>query len=246
MPLIVVLMLICIIPTIILVWNEIGCPQETAELNKNIEQKEEQISAATVQAGQSYTVPTTGVYKIEMHGGMSTGLTGYYKGLKGSKISGYIALSSGSTLETTVATGYSGISFSSPVGSYQHDLMGAGGDGLILAVNGTRIGAVSGAPGLSCSFSYSWGWCPKCNTFTKSDGAPYIQDYMARGDKPSNVGSNLNAHFLDGSVTIQQQVCSGGHYRDWININSGNGTKTYFIGAAGRSSEDRCSWGVCY
>ena len=203
------------------------------------------VETTKLDAGQFYIIPKNGLYKMELHGGMSTGLTGYYKGLNGSKISGYINLSGGSTLKTTVATGYSGISFSSPIGSYQHDLMGAGGDGLVLDLNGTRVGAVSGAPGLSCSFSYSWGWCPKCNMFTKSVGAPNIKEYMARGDKPSNVGADLNAHFLDGSVTIQQQACSDGHYRDWIRINSGNGTKTYFIGAAGRSSENRYSWRVC-
>ena len=245
MPLIVVLVLINIIAVIC-----VGAPfrrlQETAKLNKDIEPEEGHISAATtVQAGQSYTVPTTGLYKIEMHGGMSTGLTGYYKGLNGSKISGYIMLGEGDTLGTTVASGNSGISFTSPVGSYQHDFMGAGGNGLILYHNENKIGAVSGAPGLSCSFEYSWGWCPKCNMFTKAPGGPYIANYMTRGDKPAEVGNDLNAHFLDGTVNIRQTDDSKGHKRDWISIVGGNGTKTYFIGAAGVSDVSRFAWGVC-
>ena len=211
-----------------------------------IELVETNISVPTTKLdeGQLYIIPKYGLYKIEMHGGMSTGLTGYYKGLNGSKISGYIILNSGDTLGTTGASGNSGISFTSPRGSYQHDFMGAGGDGLILNHNGTKIGAVSGAPGLSCSFEYSWGWCPKCNMFTKASGGPYINSYMNRGDKPSNVGTNLNAHFLDGTVEIEQYTCND-HYKEWIRIVGGDGTKTYFIGAAGKSDVSRFAWGVC-
>ena len=203
------------------------------------------VPTTRLDADQLYIIPKYGLYKIEMHGGMSTGLTGYYKGLNGSKVSGYIILNSGDTLGTTRATGYSGISFTSPVGSYQHDFMGAGGDGLLLNRNGTKIGAVSGAPGLSCSFEYSWGWCPKCNRFTKAPGGPYIANYMTRGDKPAEVGNDLNAHFLDGTVNIRQTDDSKGHKSDWISIVGGNGTKTYFIGAAGVSDVSRFAWRIC-
>ena len=91
------------------------------------------VPTTRLDADQLYIIPKYGLYKIEMHGGMSTGLTGYYKGLNGSKISGYIMLGEGDTLGTTVASGNSGISFTSPVGSYQHDFMGAGGNGLIFS-----------------------------------------------------------------------------------------------------------------
>ena len=55
-PLIVISMLICIIATIIL-GSGIGRTQENTEIGKDVE------------AGETYTVPEDGVYKIELHGG---------------------------------------------------------------------------------------------------------------------------------------------------------------------------------
>ncbi len=69
MPLIVVLLLICVI-AVICVIAPFGRPSETAELNKDIDTNEEEISAATtVNAGETYTVSSDGIYKIELHGG---------------------------------------------------------------------------------------------------------------------------------------------------------------------------------
>ena len=70
MPLIVVLVLINII-AVICVGAPFGRPSETAELNRDIETNKEEILAetTTVQAGETYTVPEDGVYKIELHGG---------------------------------------------------------------------------------------------------------------------------------------------------------------------------------
>lgn len=105
-PLIIILILICVVPTILLVGVHIVRPQETAELNKNVEQQEEKIEAATttVQAGQTYTVPKTGLYKIELHGGKSNGFVGV-SGLNGSKITGYISMEKGTILSATSVTG---------------------------------------------------------------------------------------------------------------------------------------------
>ena len=70
MPLIVVLVLINII-AVICVGAPFGRPSETAELNRDIETNKEEILAetTTVQAGETYTVPEDGIYKIELHGG---------------------------------------------------------------------------------------------------------------------------------------------------------------------------------
>jgi len=67
-PVIVVLVLISII-AVICVGAPFGRPSETAELNRDIETNKEEILAETVQAGQTYTVPEDGIYKIELHGG---------------------------------------------------------------------------------------------------------------------------------------------------------------------------------
>ena len=68
MPLIVVLVLISII-AVICVGAPFGRPQENAEISKDVETNKEEILAETVQAGETYTVPEDGIYKIELHGG---------------------------------------------------------------------------------------------------------------------------------------------------------------------------------
>ena len=70
MPLIVVLALISII-AVICVGAPFERPSETAELNRDVEANKEEILAetTTVQAGETYTVPEDGIYKIELHGG---------------------------------------------------------------------------------------------------------------------------------------------------------------------------------
>jgi len=69
-PLIVISMLICIIVAIIL-GSGIGRTQENTEIGKDVEPNKEEILAetTTVQAGETYTVPEDGIYKIELHGG---------------------------------------------------------------------------------------------------------------------------------------------------------------------------------
>ena len=68
MPLIIVLVLINII-AVICVGAPFGRPQENAEISKDVETNKEEILAETVQAGETYTVPEDGIYKIELHGG---------------------------------------------------------------------------------------------------------------------------------------------------------------------------------
>lgn len=70
-PLIAMLVIICTIVAIC-VWVPFGRPSETANLNKNVDNNEEEIKAAeatTVNPGGTYTVPKDGIYKIELHGG---------------------------------------------------------------------------------------------------------------------------------------------------------------------------------
>ena len=73
-PLIVVLILISIV-AVICVGAPFGRPSETAEINRDIETNKEEILAETktVQAGETYTVPEDGIYKIELHGGKGEG-----------------------------------------------------------------------------------------------------------------------------------------------------------------------------
>ena len=65
-PLIFMLILTIIIPTIIYVGKNIIQPIETAEIEKQEDTNKEKISAekVTVNAGDSYTVPKDGIYKI--------------------------------------------------------------------------------------------------------------------------------------------------------------------------------------
>ena len=72
MPLFVVLVLINII-AVICVGAPFGRPQENAEISKDVETNKEEILAETVQAGETYTVPEDGIYKIELHGGKGEG-----------------------------------------------------------------------------------------------------------------------------------------------------------------------------
>ena len=106
MPLIVMLILTIIIPTIIYVGkNIIQQPTETAEIEKQEETNEEKISAASVnvEAGDSYTIPKDGIYKIELHGGKSKDITlengTIISGNKGSKVTGYVRLNEGDVLD---------------------------------------------------------------------------------------------------------------------------------------------------
>ncbi len=144
--LIIILILICVVPTILLVWMHIVHPQETAELNKEVEQQEEKIEAATttVQAGDTYTVPKTGLYKIELHGG-NGGSTTRFTGAKGSKVTGYVNLTEGEKLLTENHIGGEGLSSNYFVGDQYN---GRGGDGLSLHLldmdNDVLLGYVSG------------------------------------------------------------------------------------------------------
>lgn len=125
-PLVVMLMLICVIPTIILVGNNFGRPQETSELNKDVEQKEEQVSAASVaiSAGNTYAIEKTGIYKIELHGGRGKDGTDS-TGSKGAKVTAYVKLNEGDVLTTESHTGGA---------KAESGHTGAGGDGLRLYV----------------------------------------------------------------------------------------------------------------
>ena len=99
------LILTIIIPTIIYVGkNIIQQPTETAEIEKQEESEEEKISAetVTVNAGDSYTVPKDGIYKIELHGGTTEDFKitddTIISGSKGSKVTGYKRLKKGTLL----------------------------------------------------------------------------------------------------------------------------------------------------
>lgn len=143
-PLIIILILICVVPTILLVGAHIVRPQETAELNKEVEQQEEKIEAATttVQAGDTYTVPKTGLYKIELHGGKSNGFVGV-SGLNGSKITGYVNLTAGSLVSTTGIAGGEGFhlgSSNNPFYPFGNKDYGMAGNSLNVKLNRIRLG----------------------------------------------------------------------------------------------------------
>ena len=100
-PVIVVLVLISII-AVICVGAPFGRPSETAELNRDIETNKEEILAETktVQAGETYTVPEDGIYKIELHGGKGYQFDNSTQGQKGTKVTGYVKLNSGTSIST--------------------------------------------------------------------------------------------------------------------------------------------------
>ncbi len=68
-PLIAMLVIICTIVAIC-VGAPFGRPSETANLNKNVDNNEEEIKAetTTIEGEGTYTVPKDGVYKIELYG----------------------------------------------------------------------------------------------------------------------------------------------------------------------------------
>ncbi len=114
---------------IIYVGAPFGRPPETAELNKNIDKNEEQISAATattVNAGDTYTVPKDGIYKIELHGGHGEG----DGGKKGGKVTGYVSLNSGQTLTASECIGGKGAG----KGGF-----GRGGNSIGVSIDGTLL-----------------------------------------------------------------------------------------------------------
>ena len=164
-PLIVMLILTIIIPTIIYVGkNIIQQPTETAEIEKQENTNEEKISAALVrvEAGDSYTVPKDGVYKIELHGGKSEAVSlstldgddRTYSGNAGKKVTGYVSLSKGDILDTEVHWG----------GGWKklpRSYFGAGGGGISLSINGKILGSCSGGPAPSFR---SFVGCEICGT----------------------------------------------------------------------------------
>ena len=121
---------------VICVGAPFGRPTETAELNKNIDENGEQILAAettTVNAGQTYTVPKDGIYKIELHGGHGDDyLSG--RGTSGDKFTGYIKLNAEEVLSTIVYEG-GGL-------GYTH-----GGDGIGVSLSGTLLASSGGGAG---------------------------------------------------------------------------------------------------
>ena len=109
------LILTIIIPTIIYVGkNIIQQPTETAEIEKQEDTNEEKISAASVrvEAGDSYTVPKDGIYKIALHGGKSADIEledgTIISGNKGSKVTGYASLGAGDVLSSEILFGGKG------------------------------------------------------------------------------------------------------------------------------------------
>ena len=133
MPLIVMLILTIIIPTIIYVGKNIIQPIETAEIEKQEESAEEKISAASVrvEAGDSYTVPKDGVYKIELHGGKSADFKlkdgTIIPGNKGSKVTGYNILYKGDVITSQVRPGGKGPIFvQDGIGRVEWDILNRG------------------------------------------------------------------------------------------------------------------------
>lgn len=160
MPLIIVLMLVCVIPTIILISANVGHQTETAELDKVAEQEEE-ISAAVVTGGSSITIEENGIYLIKLHGGSgATKVINAGKdneetvyGSNGSLTTGYIYLSRGDVLTTKV---YKGGAAANATYSTK------GGQGISVSLGTTRLGYVSGGPG--SNMVGDRGYCSACKS----------------------------------------------------------------------------------
>ena len=186
MPLIVVLMLICVAAIIYLVGAHSVRPSETAELNKDVQQDEEQISAATttVQAGQTYIIPKDGLYKIELHGGKSTGLYSS-PGINGSKLTGYLKLRNGDSLVTEARRCEHGTT-TSWLPNTLRSTVNFPGDGMVVSLNGAQMGYVSGGPGSSWCDYWSGRYIYYCTTcghswYSGGDGQYWNQTQIFDG-----------------------------------------------------------------
>ena len=107
-PLIIMLILVTIISTILEVANKIKHQTEIAEINRDIETKEEEILARTINPGETYTVPEDGMYKITVTSG-NGGDFSSYKGEKGRTVTGYVTLSAGEKLVADCESGGRGL-----------------------------------------------------------------------------------------------------------------------------------------
>lgn len=192
-PLIVVLMLMCIIPTIILILGvAFDHPTETAELDKNVEQGEE-IKAAAVQANKDITIEETGIYLIKLHGGSGTirvanegkdNEEAWY-GDPGSLTIGYVHLERGDVLTTKSHTG----------GNYASGSKRSskGGNGISVYLNNNRLGYASGGPGASVVGYREY--CSKCSSDeeTTSYNNLEMSDYDTIGWRPEGAGTTVTA-----------------------------------------------------
>ena len=193
MPLIVVLILICVMPTIIIVRNGITRPQETAEINKEVEQ-EEQISAetTTVEAGETYTVPKDGLYKIELHGGKSQDLVmsdGTISGWQGDKVTGYVNLKKDDSLNVLPVTGGKNLLEIYSQGTLLHWTGLGAGMGIALELNGVGgfgtygIAFASGGPGMTLNMSQNSFFCANCGYVQGSASQDALVEIPGRSTK---------------------------------------------------------------
>lgn len=193
-PLIIVLMLMCIIPTIILILGvAFDHPTETAELDKNVEQSEE-IKAAAVQSGKEITIEENGVYIIKLHGGagaervVNAGKDNEEKwqGDNGSLTIGYMVLNAGDVLTTKSHSGGGTGSGSTRASK--------GGNGISVYLNNVRLGYASGGPGASIVGTRTY--CGGCSSDEDSATYDYLSstDYEMIGWEPS-VGKTATARY---------------------------------------------------
>ncbi len=122
-PLMVMLILVTIISTILEVANNIKHQTEIAEINRDIETKEEEILAQTINPGETYTVTEDGMYKITVTSGNGGDFLSY-KGEKGRTVTGYVMLSA---REVLIADGEMG--GSALLNRVTKDYMAGGGSG---------------------------------------------------------------------------------------------------------------------
>lgn len=171
MPLIIVLMLVCVIPTIILISANVGHQSEIAEIDKDDIETGEEISAAVVTGGSSITIEEDGIYLIKLHGGSgATKVLNAGKdneetiyGSNGSLTTGYIYLKRGDVLTTKVYNG--GAAASNATYSTK------GGQGISVSLGTARLGYVSGGPG---SNNYrTRNWCSACASDEDTTGDMY-------------------------------------------------------------------------
>ena len=173
-PLIVMFTLICVI-AIVCVWVSFGRPSEIAEIGGDKNAETEQILATTVQAGETYTVPKTETYKIELYGGK--GKDRDLKGSNGSKVTGYIRLVEGTILTVENYSGGKNVSYEvvggAGVGLYV-------GDNLMAVAGGGRAGALVGERDKI--------ECMDCNRIIYESEEMYQED-LYEIPLPNNVGS---------------------------------------------------------
>ncbi len=211
MPLIVVLVIISIISVITIGIHLTN--NKNQQIANNGNNQEEKMQAAivteTLQSGKTLTVGTTGIYKIELHGGHGENKDNVQGG-KGSKVTGYVSLKRDDKVECSIYdNGGNGIESSDYTSTTK------GGNGMALKLNGTLIAVAGGGGGVPYVFIVQDG----CEHFYKNmPGSEVTEHGVSNTINPTYVADGKDGGYrfykcwaCDRNVTIYDGGAGGGY-----------------------------------